>query len=352
MSRAIRLELEAPHFRGERFVTQHGDEASRTKRRERSGRHDRATLAGVKLFMSELKPSLEVNDNSLGNSFRFMRMGVPNDSAKWHFHPEYELHQILKTSGKLFIGDHVLNFRPGSLFLIGPYTPHNFASNMRSEAVVPDRDLVLLFRKEWIEASANVLTELRVLRPAFDEAVFGVEYGGETQQAVYNLLNRVDTEEPLNRLISFMQIIDQLAKCRRKTVISASRYFIDTRTISLTRFNKVVDYIRENLDGDVSMEAAANVVNMNYKTFSRWFLECTGIGFRRYVIKTRINKSCEYLFSTSHTIQEICFLVGFNNVSNYNRLFHQIMGATPSEFRRKSQDSNSYDFPLEGFIAA
>jgi AraC-like DNA-binding protein len=302
--------------------------------------------------MSELKPSLEVNDYSLGNSFRFQRAGLPNDSVKWHFHPEYELHQIIRTSGKLFIGDNVLNFRPGSLFLIGPYTPHNFVSDVRDGTVVPERDLMLQFSKEWIEASAGVLTEFRLLRSAFEEAVFGVEYAGETQQTVYSLMNRIDHEEPLDRLISFIRIIDQLLHCRRKTVLGTSRYFIDTRTASLRRFNRVVDYIREHIDEDISMEAAADRVDMSYKMFSRWFMECTGIGFRRYVIKTRINKSCEYLFSTSRSIQEICFLVGFNNVSNYNRLFRQVIGSTPSEFRRKSQETQGYDFPLEGFVAA
>ena len=112
-------------------------------------------------------------------------------------------------------------------------------------------------------------------------------------------------------------------------MLGTSRYFIDMRTASLRRFNKVVDYIREHIEEDVSMETAADLVGMSYKMFSRWFIECTGIGFRRYVIKTRINKSCEYLFSTSRSIQEICFLVGFNNVSNYNRLFRQSIGDAP-----------------------
>lgn len=302
--------------------------------------------------MSAMKPSFEVNDNSLGSSFRFLRGGAPGESVRSHFHPEYELHQIVRTGGKAFIGDKALNFRPGSLFLIGPSTPHNFISDMRGAVGAPQRDLILHFRKEWIDASANIMTELRQLRPVFDEAVFGVEYGGETQRTVYELLNRIDAQPPLEQLISFIRIIDQLMRCNRKTVLGSSRYFIDMRTASLRRFNTVVDYIHEHIEEDVSMEAAAECVGMSYKMFSRWFIECTGIGFRRYVVKTRINKSCEYLFSTSQSIQEICFLVGFNNASNYNRLFRQVLGVTPSEFRRKSQLARSYDFPLEGFAAA
>lgn len=299
--------------------------------------------------MSETKPSLELAENSPGNSFRFLRHGVPHEFVRWHFHPEFEIHQIIRTSGKLFIGDGVQGFRPGSLFLIGPYTPHNFVSSVRADAVIPDRDLVIQFRKEWIEAAAGLLTEFQAFRGVFEEAIFGVEYGGSTPQAVYRLLTRIETVEPAERLICFIRILEELQRCEHKTVLGTSKYFIDTRTASLRRFNKVVDHIRDHIDEEIAMETAADLVGMSYKMFSRWFAECTGIGFRRYVIKTKINKSCEYLFSTPLSIQEICFLVGFNNVSNYNRLFRQVIGVTPSEFRRKSLEAHSTSFLQEGF---
>ncbi|MDR3483453.1 MAG: AraC family transcriptional regulator [Bradyrhizobium sp.] len=299
--------------------------------------------------MGEAAPALELAENSPGSSFRFLRHGVPHDYVSWHFHPEFEIHQIISTSGKLFIGDAVHSFRPGSLFLIGPYTPHNFAGPVRPNVMIPERDLVVQFRKEWIEASAQLITEFRAFRPLIEEGIFGVEYGGSTPQIVYRLLNRLDSIDATERLICFIRIMDELQRCEHKNILGTTKYFIDTRTASLRKFNKVVDYIQAHIDEEISMETAAALTGMSYKMFSRWFIECTGIGFRKYVIKTKINKSCEYLFSTPLSIQEICFRVGFNNVSNYNRLFRQIIGATPSEFRHKSHETQGTTFLREDF---
>ncbi|MDR3515310.1 MAG: AraC family transcriptional regulator [Azospirillaceae bacterium] len=298
--------------------------------------------------MSDTKPFLEVAENSPGNSFRFIRHGIPYPFVNWHFHPEFEIHQIIRTSGKLFIGDSVHSFRPGSLFLIGPYTPHNFVSNAPIDTVIPERDLVIQFKKEWIEASATLLAEFQNFRPLFEDAIFGVEYNGTTLQNVYKLMNKIDSVDVVERLVCFIRILDAMLKCPQKNILGTSSYFLDTRTTSLRKFHNVVDYIHGHIDEDIPMEIAARLVNMSYKTFSRWFLECTGIGFRKYVIKIRIRKSCEYLFSTQRSIQEICFMVGFNNVSNYNRLFKEIVGMTPSEFKKKSIEAKSYNFLREG----
>lgn len=297
--------------------------------------------------MPENSPPLELAENSTGNSFRFLRHGIPWEFVKWHFHPEYELHQIVKTSGKLFIGDSVYSFYPGSLFLVGSYIPHNFVSNAPPDAVIPGRDLVVQFRKEWIEACEQTMVEFQNLRTVFEEAVFGVEYKDETPQLVFKILNRMDELSATERLSAFISVLDHLARCKNKHVLGRTTYFIDRRTASLRRFNKVVDFIRMHIEDDIRLEQAADHVHMSYKAFSKWFAECAGIGFRRFVIKARINKSCEYLYANNQSIQEICFRVGFNNVSNYNRLFHQILGVTPTEFRRKSMEKRNINYLRE-----
>ncbi len=58
--------------------------------------------------------------------------GFPSPLVRWHFHEDYELHQITETSGKAFIGDWIGPFRPGHLVLCDPRLPHNWISARRA----------------------------------------------------------------------------------------------------------------------------------------------------------------------------------------------------------------------------
>ena len=66
--------------------------------------------------------------------------GFPSPLVRWHFHHEFELHLIVASEGKVFVGDHVGEFAPGHLVLIGPCLPHNWISQTQSEDIVEMRD--------------------------------------------------------------------------------------------------------------------------------------------------------------------------------------------------------------------
>ena len=84
-------------------------------------------------------PELEhdfVRDATLGyepeGSYGYVRClehGFPNPLVRWHYHEEYELHLIVQTRGKVFVGDYIGHFEPGHLVLTGPRLPHNWISS-------------------------------------------------------------------------------------------------------------------------------------------------------------------------------------------------------------------------------
>lgn len=93
-------------------------------------------------------PSYELMDDHNGLSIIYRQHGFPCPLVRWHFHKEYELHLIVASSGKVFIGDYIGNFYPETLFLTGPNLPHNWISQVAEDEVVPKRDMLVNFTED------------------------------------------------------------------------------------------------------------------------------------------------------------------------------------------------------------
>ena len=90
-----------------------------------------------------LSPDFELIDGMPSHSIRWNSHGYPCDLAKWHYHPEYEIHLIEQTTGKVFVGDYIGSFAPGNLILTGPNLPHNWVSETARGDYVPRRDTIV-----------------------------------------------------------------------------------------------------------------------------------------------------------------------------------------------------------------
>jgi hypothetical protein len=75
-------------------------------------------------------------------SFRWQTHDFPCNIARWNYHPEYEIHLIRKSFGRAFVGDHIGEFGPGYLAIVGSNLPHNWVSDLEAGQVVRDRDVV------------------------------------------------------------------------------------------------------------------------------------------------------------------------------------------------------------------
>ena len=76
---------------------------------------------------------------------------------------------------------------------------------------------------------------------------------------------------------------------------------------------------------------------MSDSAFCHFFKKKTGRNFADYVNEVRIGHAAQMLYETTDGIAEICYACGFNNTSNFIRVFKKKRGETPSQYRASSQ---------------
>ncbi|MEW6704120.1 MAG: AraC family transcriptional regulator [Pseudomonadota bacterium] len=266
---------------------------------------------------------------------RCLDHGFPNPLVRWHYHEEYELHLIVATSGKVFVGDYIGHFGPGHLVLTGPRLPHNWISTDAPAEGVRLRDRVIQFAHAPIEQAAQQITEFREVLPMLERARHGIEFFG-LSDAAYDHFERVRGRRGLARLAAFCELMTLLARCTDYRLLSSVQLQSFDDDEMLARINAVVSYISEHCSEPLAMAELCERFRMTESRFSRFFRRATGNTFTDFVNRMRISKACQLLMETDRYVTNICYDVGFNNVANFNRRFLEIKGMTPSDFRREA----------------
>jgi AraC family transcriptional regulator len=99
------------------------------------------------------------------------------------------------------------------------------------------------------------------------------------------------------------------------------------------RLNRVLEYISENLDRDVSLSQLALIAGMSPHYFAELFRKSTGHTPYNYVLLQRIERAKHQLRERKYTIIEVGLNTGFQNPSHFARVFRQFAGTSPSRFR-------------------
>jgi AraC-like DNA-binding protein len=281
-----------------------------------------------------MKPDLELVQIGRAESFKAWEHGYPFRTVRWHFHPECELHHVVASSGRYFVGDFIGNFAPGNLVLTGPNLPHNWVSELPPGTSIPLRSRVLQFSEQFITDASGLLPELAAFQPVLELSRRGALFGPETAARVGPLLGELVQATELRRIELFMAIIGSLSRAQDVLPLTSAGYQRDPSGYMATGINEALAYIGSHLTEPFSETDLAAISRLSPSGFSRSFRRHTGMSLGQYVNRLRINLACQLLMSEAGLpITEICFASGFTNISNFNRQFLRQKGMTPSRFR-------------------
>ena len=281
-----------------------------------------------------MEPDLEVVQIGRDQSFKAWEHGYPFHTVRWHFHPEYEIHHVVETRGRYFVGDFIGAFEPGNLVLTGPNLPHNWVSDVPAASKVPLRNRVLQFSEPFITDAMTLLPELRSCRALLDMSRSGVLFAPATAVLVGPMLKEVVEARGIRRIELFMGILRALSNAPDARTLTSASYLPDPSGFMSAGINRALAYINANLTEPFGERDLAAISRLSPSGFSRSFRRHTGMSLVQYVNRLRINLACQLLTRPERMpITEVCFASRFNNLSNFNRQFLAHKGMTPSRFR-------------------
>lgn len=290
-----------------------------------------------------IEPEIEKVDRST-RSIRYLQHGWPSELCRWHAHEEYELHLIIETRGKSFIGDYIGDFAPGDLFLTGPNLPHTWMTDQTWSAPVGVRDMLVQFSHVSVEKLAQGFPEFSQVLKMLQLAQSGIYFEGFNPTFARGHMEAIRESRGAERILAFVRFLVRLNEHAEKRTLSVVKMIQPTGSSKHARIALVVDYVSKHFDEDVTVSQAAQIAGMTEITFSRNFLALTGHGFVEFLNQIRIGQACARLYASDEQIITIAQDAGFKSLANFNRHFRRHKGMTPSAYREAAR-KDLLEFP-------
>ncbi|TPN82828.1 AraC family transcriptional regulator [Aquimarina algicola] len=251
--------------------------------------------------------------------------------SPWHFHEEIELTYIKSGYGTRFVGTSAELFNVGDLVLIGAKVPHYWRCNhdfYKEENSIKAHSLVIQFKKELF--FNHELPEMKSIYLLLKKSASGIQFSNGKDYV--NQIELLFQKRGLDRLISFYSLLESLSMDKNQKLLSTTQESQLYQAKDSETFQKILNYIFNNINHEVSIGKIAKEVHMSVPYFCRYFKKRTKKTFTQYVNNLRIVNASRLLRESDLTISQIAFDTGFNSLSYFNRQFKKIKGVNPRTY--------------------
>ncbi|MDX9883129.1 MAG: AraC family transcriptional regulator [Prolixibacteraceae bacterium] len=253
----------------------------------------------------------------------------------WHYHNEYELVYIHKSSGIRYVGDSINPYSEGDLVLLGSRLPHIWVNDIKDLNTSENQAVstVIHFQREFVHHVFFNLSLMENIRNLFQLSARGVRFINfqKTEQRLINIQNSQATD----KVILTLALLNQLCKHTRIELLSSKEYHLVTDNQNIDRLSKVHDYIVQHFKEKITLENLASVALMTPQAFCNYFKNKTLKTVFTYINDLKIGYSRKLLIETDLNVDQIAFESGFNSTTFYNRKFKEKIQMTPKEYRKR-----------------
>ena len=243
-----------------------------------------------------------------------------------HCHAEYEINLVLLSSGKHIIGTREEPFSEVDMVIIAPFVPHVWKAREEGNRVI-----TVQFSGKMLDFPMLRLRQFRSIETFLKRAVPAAKFHLSENDPLVGETLALARAKDFDATVAFLRLLNSMAE-RDFTILGD----VDSgmRQSRSRRVAKVMEYSQEPLGETIRLSDVSSLVGMSDSAFSHFFKKHTNLSYITYLNGLRISRACRELESTGMSVSEICWDCGFNNKSNFNRLFLQAKGMTPSAYRK------------------
>ena len=278
----------------------------------------------------------EVSPLSAKDCFILIERQKSNFNLPIHIHPECELNYIENAKGaQRIVGDSIEEIDEEELVLVtNPKLEHAWMDHHKTSQNI--HEITIQFHSDLLTEAFLNKNQMISIQQLFRRAEKGVVFSRETIAKVRPLLKILTCEnDSFYSLIKLLVILHELSLDKGMRELSTGQFAanIVSKEHNDTRLNKVVDYLNQHFSEVIRLSDVAEMMNMSEASFCRFIKQHTSKSFIDFLTDIRLGAASRALIDSSLSIAEIGYDCGFNNLSNFNRIFKKKKGLTPREFR-------------------
>ena len=251
-----------------------------------------------------------------------------------HRHKEFELNFIEHGKGvRRIVGDSVEEIGDYELVLLGGEDLEHVweQGKCRSKDI---REITIQFSEDIFGEELLSKNQFSSIKSMLRRASHGLSFSLNSIMKVYSTLDSIASDP--ERFIQFLKtlyILYELSVSDDARVLASSAFAHPESATESGRIQKVKQYVNDHYAESLKLSDLAELVGMSPVSFSRFFHQRTGRTLSEYIVDIRLGFAARMLVDSPKNISEICYECGFNNLSNFNRIFKARRNCTPREFR-------------------
>lgn len=250
-----------------------------------------------------------------------------------HRHDELELNFVANCAGaRRVVGDSMEVLGSYDLVLVGGGLEHAWEQHSCPRQEM--REITVQFSPSLFTEELMQKNQMGTLRDLLSRAAKGIAFDMAVILRVYGMLDELTRSQPgFLRWLKLLEILYHLSTAPECHTLASSSFANAELSHNSRRIRKVEEAINRDYAGQIYLKDIAELAGMTPTAFSRFFKTRTGTTLSEYITNIRIGHAARKLVDTTMTIAEICYECGFNNISNFNRLFKKKKGCSPKTFR-------------------